>query len=100
MPITVTPEARQYLASRSRHVTLRLTQLSVQCCVPYSPPELYIGEPAKPEEYLATVVGDVTVHIPRCVAEFQTDLTIGAGGIGPFKSLSLLGWRAFGGPAR
>ncbi|HYF93795.1 MAG TPA: CC/Se motif family (seleno)protein [Symbiobacteriaceae bacterium] len=97
MPVTVTAEARQYLSSRSRHVTIRLTELTVQCCVPYSPPALHIGEPDKPEEYLPTCDGEITVHIPRAVAPHQPDLTIGLSGFGPFKALSLSGWRAFGG---
>ena len=100
MSVTVTPEARQYLASRSRHVTIRLTELTVQCCVPYSPPELYVGEPDKPAEYLAACDGDITVHLPRAVAPHQPDLIIALGGIGPFKSLSLQGWRPFGVNAR
>ncbi|HYG59508.1 MAG TPA: CC/Se motif family (seleno)protein [Symbiobacteriaceae bacterium] len=96
MRITLTDEARQYLSSRSQHVTIYLAELTVQCCVPYSPPEVKLGRPEPADDSVATDAGGITVHVPRCVADFQDDLTLAVRGFGPFKTLALEGWRAFG----
>lgn len=96
MIVHITPEARQYLASRSQSLTIFLAELKVQCCVPYAPPEVRIGPPDAPDEYLPIASGDLTVYVPREAVEHQPELTIVLRGLGPFKTLGLQGWRAFG----
>lgn len=95
--VRITPEARRYIAARSPHVTVFLAELKVQCCVPYSPPQVRTGLPDDSgDEYLTMALDDLTVHLPRSIAKHQQELTITLTGFGPFKSLGLEGWRAFG----
>lgn len=95
--VSITPEARSFIAARSPHVTLFMADLKVQCCVPYSPPQVRPGLPEDTgDEYVSVPADGLTVHMPKSIAKHQRELTITVTGFGPFKGLALEGWRAFG----
>lgn len=99
--VSVSPSARQYLATRwplatGRHLTIHVAELKVPCCVPFSPPEVRVGAPESPGDYTVAVHGDITIHIPKHLAAHQQALHIVLQGFGPFRSLAVEGWRPFG----
>lgn len=96
MRIAVDTAARAYLSSRSGQATIYFPDIKVQCCVPCSVPEVKAGPPDAPGGYLPVENAGVTVYVPAESAPHQGDLTITLRGIGPFRGLALVGWRAFG----
>jgi hypothetical protein len=93
--ISVTDEAREHIREKGGSIYLLDAKPVGLCCgrVAFEP-QLTIGVPTKPQEYVRDVINDIQVYIPRRFF-VPYPLTIEVKKLFGRKTLRLNGWRLF-----